>query len=415
MAGTALAKNIFNPQISEQDLENVVLELEQEEFKMGKREAKNIVDLNFELSDDSLEIQKRDSKNTFGAKLIVDDNHLFKREAKNTFDINLTIDDASIYKRDGKNVFNLDLIITDDNLNKREAEPKNVVNIDLIIDDSSELIKRHVENVVDITLSLPSDHYLTKSLQDPVTLGFLVGSQEYTVEKVDKVDHKISVNLKHDPKGCHGKKKKFDLQSLSEVLDTYKVKMFDPTIEAKDKFSIDNSPSFDDAILDPTKGDVATALVQREDLGLFSKYLRESPELFKKCETEFERSDLVSDTKKQVIIFAPTNEALTQLEKKPWQFPEDIDNAKSEDEQDIIIQRNILNFVQSHFVETENFSTESDSNAVEFTSINGHKIILENSGSTFRLKLKDTDAWIDVIDTEVLINGAILTIGKVIV
>lgn len=414
LTGSTVAKNVFSPHFSDDDIRNAALEMEQQEFNLGKREAKNVVDLNLKIIDDDWDIQKRESKNTFDAKLIVDDNGIFKRNGKNIFDVELTIDDAVLEKRDGKNVFGINFVVSDD-LEKREASAKNVIDVHFIIDDDSQLIKRGIENTVDIGIRLEGNHDFANKLQDPMSLGFLIGNQEFTAEKVVKDDEKLNVYLKQDSKGCHRKKNKLNLKSLTNVLETFKSKMIDPTIDSKDKIPLVNSDAVNNAILEPSEGDIATAIAQKTNLGLFFKYLRDSPELFKKCESESNTAAVASQNRRQVLIFAPTNDALTRLEKKPWQFPEDIDNASSENEKDMLIQRNILNFVESHFVETEHFSIASNSNAVEFKSMNGHKVILENLGSTFRLKSDTSDEWIDVSDVEVLSNGAILSIDKVLI
>ncbi|TID26244.1 hypothetical protein CANINC_002776 [Pichia inconspicua] len=415
LTGTAVAKNVFNPRFTDNDIKNAALELEQQEFMIGKREAKNTVDLNLKISEDDWDIQKRESKNTFDAKLIVDESGIFKRDGKNTFDVKLTIDDAFLEKRDGKNVFGINFVVPDD-LEKREASPKNVVDVHLIIDDNindNQLVKRTNDNVIDIGIRTDNHEFVNK-LQNPMSLGFLVGAHEFTAEKVVKDGEKVNVHLRKDSKGCHGKKNKLDLKSLTEVLETFETKMADPTIDSKDNVPIVNSEAINNAIMVPAEGDIATAFAQREDLGLFFRYLRESPELFKKCETGSNVASS-SENKKQVLIFAPTNDALINLNKKPWQFPKDINSAKTENEKDLIIQRNILNFVESHFVETEHFNTASISNGVEFTSMNGRKIILENSGSNFKLKQVTSDEWIVVSDIEVFSNGAILTINKALV
>jgi hypothetical protein len=417
IAGTAIAKNVFSPVISEEQLRNVVLELEQDEFNLGKREAKNLIDLNLHIADD-FGIKKRDSKNVFNAQLIFDEGSLFKRDAKNIFDASLIIDDANLERRDAKNVFGLNLAIDEAGLEKRDGNAKNVVNVHLIIDDDSSLAKRGIENIIQISIAVPesSEEYFT-SLTSPMSLGYLIGNGEYTAESVEHVnDHNIDIKLKSDSHGCHQRKKKLNLKSLTEVLDTFKIKMFDPTIEAKDKF-VNPEGELDATVLEPVKGDIATALVQRTDLSVFAKYLRESPELYRKCETPSTLNNENNDdlSKRQVIIFAPSNDALVKLDRKPWEFPEDIELARSEDEQDTMIARNIANFVQAHFVETENFNISLNSKSVEFKNFNGDVIILENLGEKFRVKLKGTDTWSDVESTEVLRNGALLTIGDSII
>lgn len=408
MMGSAFAKNVVDLAFTDEELRNAVLELEQNEFILGKREAKNVVDLNLHI-DDNFKLEKRDSKNVFNAQLTFNEDSVLKRDGKNVFDFNLVINDAGLEKRDGKNVFNLNLAVDQSGLEKRDA--KNVVNLHITIDDNSNLVKRGIENVVNLSILFP-DFFDYKNFQDPTSLGYIIGNDQYTVESFKHIDdHNVELKLKKDSHGCHNKKAKLHLESLSEVLDTYKIKMFDPVLEAKDKFVIpDDKDIVKDTVLEPVRGDIATALIQRPDLGVFAKYLREFPELYRKCET-IATSDDKTLPKKQILIFAPTNEALMKLDRKPWEFPEDIENAKSEDEQDTMVARNIASFVGSHFVETEKFNISSDSKSVEFLTANNNVVVLENSGKSFRVKLNGADTWVDIIDTEVLNNGAILTIN----
>lgn len=420
MVGNTVARNVVNQQFSEDQLRNVAIELEQKEFQLGKREAKNVVDLNLYINEEGNEVEKRDAKDVFDAKLIIDESELLKRDARNVFDINFVVDDASLVKRDSKNVFNINLVVDEaEGLGKRDAEAKNVANIHLIIDDDSLLVKRGVENVVDISLNIPvADNHYLDALQNPLSLGYIIGKDHYTVDTYEKSDDRnMKIRLKHDSHGCHQKKKKLDLESLSEVLTTFKEKMFDPVIEAKDKFVVSDVVPDEDAentVVAPAKGDLASALIQHPNLSLFAKYLRESPALYRKCEN-VGTLDTDASSKMQILLIAPTNSALTKLEKKPWQFPEDIGTAKSEDEQDMMVERNIANFVESHFIETKHFSVSDQPMTVDFLTLNNRIIVLENFGDHFRIKFKDTTEWIDVVDVEVLENGAILTIDSCLV
>lgn len=425
LAGVAVAKNVADVNFSPEQVKNAVLEMEQRDFILGKREAKNVVNLNLYVDEAEYKLRKRsadaNAKNVYAANLIVDEEDLSKRDGKNVYNMNLVIDDASLEKRDSKNVLNISMVLDEDAvLDKREADAKNIVNINLIIDDDSDLVKRNIENYFNISLSVNKEIEKFQNLiENPLNLGYLIGDEEYTADSIDKVDeNNINIKLKENTEGCHGKKQKFDLKSLSTILNTFKEKSFDPTIEAKDKFVIPDEidsekTNVDSSSLYPTHGDIATALVQREDLTLFAKYLREFPELYDRC------SEITVKTKKpndmQIIIFAPNNQAVQSLNKKPWQFPEDIENATSEDEEDLLIQRNIFNFVESHVAETESFNIDSANKFVEFNTFNGKSILMKNENGTFWAKLKESSEWLEIVDTEVLENGAILTVSKSLV
>lgn len=420
-SGSAIAKNVVDLKFTDDQIKNITLEMQQHEFQLGKREAKNVVDLNLIYDGD---LEKREAKNVFNAQLISDENELSKRDGKNVFDIDLVIDEASLSKRDGKNVFNIHFIIDDNGELKKEGsstklnkrDPKNVVNLNLIFDDS-DLFKRDIENTVDISLSIPKDENYLFSLQDPMSLGYIIGDSEYIAEKYENTDDDdINITLKKDSHGCHMMKTKLNFgEKLSKVLDTFKEKISDPIVKAKDKFVVPEKFLGQDvdvhnALLDPVKGDIATALTQRKDLTLYAKYLRDSPELYKKCESI--QSINNEGTTNQILVFAPTNDALKSLPEKPWQFPEDINSAQTEREEDEIIQRNIINFVESHAAETDHFNISENSVFVDFITLNGKQIVLENSGDSFKVKSKGSEEWSTITDIEILENGAILTIDK---
>ncbi|KAG0684431.1 hypothetical protein C6P42_002802 [Pichia californica] len=428
-ASSVIAKNVVDLKLNDEKIHNINLEMEQNEFNLGKRESKNVVNLNLIYDG---ELNKRDSKNLFDTKLIIDnDNNLLKRDSKNVFNINLTIDEANLSKRDGKNVFNINFIIDDDNninnnnnndLLKRDS--KNVVNFNFIIDDENDTLnKRNFENIIELSIAVPNTESYYSSLQDPSSLGYIIGDDEFIAENVENIDNNnINIKLKHDSIACNKMNNKFNFgHSISKTLSTFKEKMNNPVISIKDKFIVPDKFLNQDVklnshseLLEPIKGDIATALVQRNDLGIFSKYLRDAPDLYNKCEI-IQSENLNQSLNKQILIFAPTNIAFTKLTKKPWQFPEDVNSAKTEKEEDSLIQRNVLNFVESHAAETENFNISDSSNAVEFISINGKTIVLENLNESFRVRAKDNNEWSNIIDIEILENGAILTIDNALI
>lgn len=413
--GLTMSKNVFNPKLTDDQIHNMGLEIEQKEFQLGKREAKNVVDLNFGYDDPLL--KKRDAKNVFDAQVIIDDMGLTKREGKNVFDFNLVIDDATLTKRDGKNVFDLDLVLDEAGLKKKEA--KNTARINFIIDDDLDLVKRGVEDVINLSLTFPEREAYLSSFEDPMSLGYIIGDSEYIATYFENSEESLSIQLTEDSNGCHNKKNILHLESLSEILNTFKEKMLNPIIGSQDKFPIvelsENDKhgkivSPEGSLIEPI--DVASALAARADISLFAKYLRDLPELYHKCETI---EEVGSKSEKDILIFAPTNDALMTLKLKPWQFPEDIEAAKNEQEQDEIIKRNIYNFVGSHVAEAKGIDFSNDSKAVKIKTFNGKTVILENEVTKFRIKAEDSDEWSDITDIEVFRNGAIVTLTKPLV
>lgn len=81
-----------------------------------------------------------------------------------------------------------------------------------------------------------------------------------------------------------------------------------------------------------------------QEVEIFYEYARNDVQL----------SEKLSDDNEDLIIIAPTNEAISKLSLKPWQFPRDIDSLESEGASDVdidnAIEENILKFVRSHVV-----------------------------------------------------------------
>lgn len=100
--------------------------------------------------------------------------------------------------------------------------------------------------------------------------------------------------------------------------------------------------SLGDYKITPVSLDSTLPLVK--EIELFASYSRNDVEL----------SDLFNDANQDIIIIAPTNNAISQLSLKPWQFPIDIKHLEekhsSEQEVDVAIQDNIVRFVRSHVV-----------------------------------------------------------------
>lgn len=144
-----------------------------------------------------------------------------------------------------------------------------------------------------------------------------------------------------------------------------------------------------------------------KDVSVFASYVRDNVEIA----TRF------NNKKEQSIVFAPTDSAVESLSKKPWAFPEDLDEDKnSEQEVDKITQSNIDDFVESHIIDgTVPFASLKGDKGVQFVSKNGKNIKLVNDNGDYYVTAvvdgKDQE-WIKVISTTNADNGAILVIGK---
>jgi hypothetical protein len=79
-------------------------------------------------------------------------------------------------------------------------------------------------------------------------------------------------------------------------------------------------------------------------ISIFASYVRGLP--------EFEMA--LGDSNAYTIVLAPANEAFTRLTRKPWEFPREVGQAKTEQEEDEIISSNIRSFVEHHVFSSAN-------------------------------------------------------------
>ena len=114
-----------------------------------------------------------------------------------------------------------------------------------------------------------------------------------------------------------------------------------------------------------------------------------------------------NDAEKMLLLFAPTNKAMIDLSAKPWEFPESIT-----DDDESVVRNNIRHFVESHIAKasTKSFNTEM---TVQLVSLNDNKIILKNTDTGFKYRLSDSTEWIPINSIDVLDNGALLSVPKV--
>ncbi|CEP62315.1 uncharacterized protein LALA0_S05e02828g [Lachancea lanzarotensis] len=78
------------------------------------------------------------------------------------------------------------------------------------------------------------------------------------------------------------------------------------------------------------------------EISIFSRYLRDDVVL----------SSMISDPTTYIVVFAPSNDAIENLPKKPWQFPIDVETleAQTSDEEALeqAVRNNIRNYVEHH-------------------------------------------------------------------
>ncbi|KAG7877495.1 hypothetical protein KL905_004917 [Ogataea polymorpha] len=168
-------------------------------------------------------------------------------------------------------------------------------------------------------------------------------------------------------------------------------------------------PELENALMPDVKtSNLATALTQIQDISIFSSYIRDMVDLYQKCDdtTQF---NINSQSDNMLLIFAPTNEAIAELPEKPWQFPRPV--TRESDADDEASNYNIRHFVESHVVQSSNVADFGKAEAV-LESLNGNRIHLRNSGTSFELSLDDVDEWLPIRKIELTANGALLLIDK---
>lgn len=384
----SLAKNVVAaPQLNDDAFKAFNLEVD-----LTKREAKNVFNL----------LDKREAKNVVNIAAIEDAGFDFrKRDAKNVVDLNLQIEDASLQKREGKNVIDLNLMPTlDERMKKRDA--KNVVNLNLAIDDG--LYKR---DACHMKVKMKEMQLSNDQIEHLDNLNVVIGDKTFEVDQKYQDDNEITITLK--PWTEKIASFIYDLSPLTTFLDSF---------QAKAKTYLDsNTLSGETIVVPPLDVDLISALIVNEKSSLFSSYLRDLTDLYTRCETiaDDEKADIQSEeSTKKLLMLAPLDEAIYQLSKKPWQFPNSLDSVHDDEtKQDEIIASNVRHFVESHMVETDNIVFDSSNNKmVELKTLNGRAIYLKNDGSKgfWVHSDNDDDDWVLVQSIHVVKNGALLSI-----
>jgi len=376
---------------------------------LEKRESKNVVNVNI-LSDDS-GLNKRESKNTLnGATFVVDEDSLKESKLK---------------KRAPQNIAHLNLMIDENDLKRsnklQKRSPKNVVNLDLTIDENlllSKLVKRHCKNKQHRELNINAKEVSTRTI--------VKDGKTFTELEISVKDSDLSPSLRSDYQstamhyivvdipesvvstistGYH--QLKMDIKSAKKTIQRKLKSIVIP--EMGDIYDKDNNLKY--TLMPSVKsGTLATALDQEADISIFATYIRDMTDIYSMCNSADEFNiNAASNAENMLLLFAPTNEAMINLTAKPWEFPEQISNSNNEES---IAQNNIRHFVESHIakVSSKSFNTGK---AVKLESLNGNKIFLKNTDAGFKYRLSESNDWIQINKIDVLDNGALLSVPKV--
>lgn len=152
------------------------------------------------------------------------------------------------------------------------------------------------------------------------------------------------------------------------------------------------------------------------DVSIFYSYVREDVPFVNR----------LADVDQDVVIIAPTNEAIAQLGKKPWEFPRDIESMEregaNEKEIDTAIRNNVIDFVRSHviFEDTNSFFREENDYATIRSANKGKQegmdddgdILVKNVDGSFLVASSRDKEFHEVKHVETSVNGVVLVIDS---
>ncbi|QLQ81566.1 hypothetical protein HG537_0F03270 [Torulaspora globosa] len=158
-------------------------------------------------------------------------------------------------------------------------------------------------------------------------------------------------------------------------------------------------------------------LTSMKETTVFFSYVREDVGL----------STRLSDENEDLIILAPSNDAISKLSKKPWQFPRDVESLEaseaSEKEIDSTIRQNVLQFVRSHVVAYDE-SHKLDEygpgcitlKSLDFEDSSNHDtrgdILLKKQDDSFYVASIVDKEFYKVQKVETAVNGVVLVIDS---
>lgn len=157
-------------------------------------------------------------------------------------------------------------------------------------------------------------------------------------------------------------------------------------------------------------GLLQSSLTQHPEIYTFTGYIRDSHALTSRFNSREQFS----------VVFAPTDEALSKLSQKPWEFPtpipaDDINSPESEERNEHIIQNNVHNFVSSHV----SFANAPLAVGNHVTTTNGVVVTLaERSEGQFSVLAIDKygkTLVADVVNIETVENGQVFIIDSSLV
>ncbi|CCG22662.1 hypothetical protein CORT_0B09580 [Candida orthopsilosis Co 90-125] len=309
-------------------------------------------------------------------------------------------DQASNDKRDAKNVPHLDNLKVSSENGKRDAEPKNVINLqDLKIgvneEENEKRDAKNTPNLVDLSnkfLHDESDKDLAKR-KNTFRISDFIHEENH-----DKRDAKNTFKI---AKFAKASTKKRDGQEVLNLPDGE---------ETKDDyvFTFNSADCYNNLL--------QSILPQLKSVSIFAGYIRDNKELNSRTES----------LESNMLIVSPTDDAIENKlsNLKPWEFPASLNEAKTEQEQDKILQDNLQNYLDGHIVIDlqDKISIEDgneDKEKIVVTKLNNGELLeikQDIASQTFSVRVAAKQKkWIPVVTVRQVENGFIFVIDDSLV
>jgi len=138
-----------------------------------------------------------------------------------------------------------------------------------------------------------------------------------------------------------------------------------------------------------------TQLAVSQEISIFASYVRD----FASLEARF------NDNKSFSIVLAPSNDAVTSLAAKPWEFPNKVGGG--EQEQDRAARNNILSFISHHVYLGDDVSEKALNEDGEciLTTESGDVLFVQRRADKFTVALTDRSIVANVIKARNVENG----------
>ncbi|KAI5961721.1 hypothetical protein CANMA_003698 [Candida margitis] len=310
-------------------------------------------------------------------------------------------DRATNDKRDAKNVPHLENLkrSLDTDNGKRDAEPKNVINLqDLKVGvDDEENQKRDAKNTPN--LDNLNNQFLQNSDRVTKRKNTFKISDFIHENKNEKRDAKNTFNIGKYAELSSGRR---DGQDILDLPD-------DRRLQNDHVFTFNSADCYSNLL--------QSILPQLKSVSIFAGYIRDNKELNSRTES--------SDS--NMLIISPTDDAIENKlsNLKPWEFPTSLNGAMTEQEQDIILQKNLQNYLNGHVV-----TDFQDKISIQDGNANKEKIVVTklNSGELLEIKQElvsqtfsvrvaaaQQSEWVPVTTVRQVENGFIFVINDSLV